>query len=68
MARALPSSLSSGLRRGKRISARVENIVHSVGFIILLAVMVLITYQDLVRWITGKSLYYSHRPPLKQGN
>ena len=44
-------------RRGKRISARVENIVHSVGFIILLAVMVLITYQDLVRWITGKPLY-----------
>jgi len=26
-------------RRGKRISARVENIVHSAGFIILLAVM-----------------------------
>lgn len=44
-------------RRGKRVSPRVENIVHSVGFFILLALMLLITYQDLVRWITGGSLY-----------
>jgi regulator of sigma E protease len=43
-------------RRGKRVSPRVEGIVHSVGFVILLALMVLITYQDLVRWITGGSL------------
>jgi regulator of sigma E protease len=43
-------------RRGKRVSPRVEGIVHSVGFFILLALMVLITYQDLVRWITGGSL------------
>jgi regulator of sigma E protease len=44
-------------RRGKRVSPKVENIVHSVGFFILLALMVLITYQDLLRWITGGSLY-----------
>jgi regulator of sigma E protease len=44
------------LRRGKRISPRVEGIMHSVGFMILLTLMVLITYQDLVRWITGGSL------------
>jgi regulator of sigma E protease len=44
------------LRRGKRISPRVEGIVHSVGFMILLTLMVLITYQDLVRWISGGSL------------
>jgi regulator of sigma E protease len=43
-------------RRGKRVSPRIEGIVHSVGFFILLALMVLITYQDLVRWITGGSL------------
>jgi regulator of sigma E protease len=43
-------------RRGKRVSPRIETIVHSVGFFILLALMVLITYQDLVRWITGGSL------------
>ncbi len=44
------------VRRGKRVSPRVEGIVHSVGFFILLGLMVLITYQDLVRWITGGSL------------
>jgi regulator of sigma E protease len=44
-------------RRGKRVSPKVESIVHSVGFFILLGLMVLITYQDLVRWITGGSLY-----------
>jgi regulator of sigma E protease len=43
-------------RRGKRVSPRVETIIHSIGFFILLALMVLITYQDLVRWITGGSL------------
>ncbi len=44
------------LRRGKRISPKVEGIVHSVGFIILLTLMVLITYQDIARWISGGSL------------
>jgi regulator of sigma E protease len=44
------------LRRGKRVSPKVEGVVHSIGFIILLAFMVLITYQDLVRWITGGSM------------
>jgi regulator of sigma E protease len=44
------------LRRGKRISPKVEGIVHSVGFMILLTLMVLITYQDIARWITGGSL------------
>lgn len=44
------------LRRGKRVSPKVEGAFHSIGFIILLALMVLITYQDLARWITGGSL------------
>jgi regulator of sigma E protease len=44
------------LRRGKRVSPKVEGVVHSIGFIILLGLMVLITYQDLVRWVTGGSL------------
>jgi regulator of sigma E protease len=44
------------VRRGKRVSHRIEGIVHSVGFLILLAIMVLITYQDLARWISGDSL------------
>jgi regulator of sigma E protease len=44
------------LRRGKRVSPRVEGIVHSVGFMILIALMILITYQDIIRWATGGSL------------
>ena len=43
-------------RRGKRVSPRVEGIVHTIGFIVLLAVLVLITYQDIYRWATGGSL------------
>jgi regulator of sigma E protease len=43
-------------RRGKRISARIQGIVHSIGFIVLIALMVLITFQDIARWISGRSL------------
>ena len=44
------------VRGGKRVSPKVEGLVHSIGFIILLGVLVLITYQDIARWISGKSL------------
>jgi regulator of sigma E protease len=44
------------VRRGKRISPKVESMVHSIGFIILLALMVVITFQDIMRWISGGSL------------
>jgi len=44
------------IRRGKRVSAKTEGIVHSIGFMILLALLVLITYQDIFRWISGGSL------------
>jgi len=44
------------IRRGKRVSPRVEGIIHSAGFFILIALMILITYQDLARWITGGSI------------
>ena len=44
------------IRRGKRVSHRVEGIVHSTGFMILLALIVLITYQDIARWVSGGSL------------
>jgi regulator of sigma E protease len=44
------------IRRGKRISPKVEGLIHSVGFIVLLGLMVLITYQDIARWISGGSL------------
>ncbi len=44
------------LRRGKRVSPKVEGFIHSIGFIVLLALMVLITFQDIARWISGGSL------------
>jgi regulator of sigma E protease len=44
------------VRRGKRVSPRVEGIIHSIGFMVLLAIMVLITYQDIIRWASGESL------------
>ena len=44
------------IRRGKRVSPRLEGIVHTVGFFALIAAMVAITYQDIVRIITGESL------------
>jgi regulator of sigma E protease len=44
------------VRRGKRVSPKTEGIVHSIGFLILLALLVLITYQDIARWISGGSL------------
>ncbi len=44
------------LRRGKRVSPRVEGMVHLIGFLALIAAMVAITYQDILRIITGESL------------
>ena len=44
------------IRRGKRVSPKVEGIVHSIGFVILLGLLLLITYQDIFRWISGGSL------------
>ena len=44
------------VRGGRRVSPKAEGIVHSIGFIILLGLLVLITYQDIARWISGDSL------------
>jgi regulator of sigma E protease len=44
------------VRRGKRISPQVEATVHTIGFVLLLLVMVAITYQDIIRIIQGDSL------------
>ena len=43
-------------RRGKRISAATERMVHTIGFIMLISLMLLITYQDIIRIISGESL------------
>jgi regulator of sigma E protease len=43
------------VRRGKRVPPKVEGIIHSIGFIVLLLLMVAVTYQDIVRIVTGGS-------------
>jgi len=36
--------------RGKAVHSRIENFSHTVGFILLMALVVLITYRDIARW------------------
>ena len=44
------------VRRGKRVSPRTEGLVHAIGFATLIAAIVAITYQDVIRIIAGESL------------
>ena len=44
------------VRRGKRISPRTEGRVHLIGLAMLMAFFVIITYQDIIRIISGESL------------
>ncbi len=44
------------VRRGKRISPKKEGLVHLIGFILLLALLVAVTFQDIIRIISGESL------------
>lgn len=45
------------LRRGKRISPRVESMAHTVGFAILIALILIISYHDIMRLIRGEGLF-----------
>ena len=42
--------------RGKRVSPKIEGIVHLVGFIVLLALILFITFTDILRIVSGGSL------------
>ena len=44
------------VRRGKRVSPRIEGIVHTIGFFALLAVMAAVTFHDIIRIISGGSV------------
>ncbi len=44
------------VRRGKRISPKKEGLVHMVGFFILIALIMVVSYYDIVRIIQGGSL------------
>jgi regulator of sigma E protease len=37
------------LRRGKKISSKIENAIHSAGFVILIVLLILITYRDIIK-------------------
>jgi regulator of sigma E protease len=41
------------IRRGRRISTRTEQVVHLIGFVLLMMFTLVITYGDVVRLITG---------------
>lgn len=44
-------------RRGKRVSTRVEHLVNTVGFAVLILIMCVVTYFDIARIIGGGSLF-----------
>jgi regulator of sigma E protease len=44
------------VRRGKRVPARIEGIIHMAGFALLIAFILLVTYQDIIRIFSGESL------------
>ena len=44
------------VRRGKRVSPRVEGVIHMVGFAMLIGLILIVTYQDIIRIVSGGSL------------
>jgi len=44
------------VRRGKKISPKTEGLVHLIGFAMLIALALAVTYQDILRIIAGESL------------
>jgi len=44
------------VRRGKRIAPKTEWLVHTIGLALLIAAILAITYQDIMRIISGESL------------
>jgi regulator of sigma E protease len=44
------------VRRGKRVSPRTEGLIHYIGFVMLIALILAISYFDIARVIRGESL------------
>jgi len=42
------------LRRGKRVSTKVQQVIHGVGFMLLLALIVAISFKDILRIVHGE--------------
>jgi len=49
-------ALLEWIRKGKRVSPRVEGIIHTIGFFALLITLFAITYNDILRIIRGENL------------
>lgn len=49
-------ALLEWVRRGKRISPKTEGLVHLIGFMVLIALVLVVTYQDIVRISGGNFL------------
>lgn len=45
------------VRRGRRISPEREGLVHMIGFVILMALIVKVSYDDIARLVEGGSLF-----------
>ena len=48
--------LLEAARRGKRVSPRIEGLVHLIGFSLLIGLIIMISYQDVLRIIRGDSI------------
>ena len=44
------------VRRGRRVPPKTEGLIHLIGFMMLMAVILIITYRDIMRIISGDSL------------
>jgi regulator of sigma E protease len=44
------------IRRGKRISAKTEGLIHTIGFVVLIALILVVSYFDVMRLINGTSI------------
>jgi regulator of sigma E protease len=40
-------------RRGKRIDPQTEGKIHFIGFVILIMLIIMVTFQDIVRIVGG---------------
>jgi regulator of sigma E protease len=45
------------LRRGKPLSPRAIRLAYAIGTALLLTLFVLVTYNDILRWIQGGSFF-----------
>ena len=44
------------VRRGKRVSPKTEGLIHFIGFAALMGVIMVITYHDIIRIMSGVSI------------